>query len=67
MYVNYIPVNKIIVEQKFPILRIVELLNRLQGSTLCPTFDVADTRLQISIHADDRHKISFHTLTGELE
>ena len=47
--------------------QIYELLDRLQGSTVCSTFEFADAFIQIPIHPVDRHKTSFHTCTCKLE
>ena len=67
MCVNFKPLNKITVKQKFPMPRVDELLDRLQGSAVYSTFDFTDAFLQIPIHPDDRHKTAFHTRTRKLE
>ena len=55
------------VKQQFPMPRIDELLDRLQGSAVYSTFDFTDAFLQIPVHPDDRHKTTFHTRTRKLE
>lgn len=67
MCVNFKPLNKITVKQKFPMPRVDELLDRLQGSAVYSTFDFTDAFLQIPIHPADRHKTAFHTRTRKLE
>ena len=67
MCINFKPLNKITVKQQFPMPRIDELLDRLQGSAVYSAFDFTDAFLQIPIHPDDRHKTAFHTRTRKLE
>ena len=54
MYINFKPLNKILVKQQFPMPRIDELLDRLQGSAVYSTFDFTDAFFQIPTHPDDR-------------
>ena len=65
--VNFKPLNKITVKQKFPMPRVDELLDRLQGSAVYSSIDFTDAFLQIPIHPADRHKTAFHTRTRKLE
>ena len=67
MCVDFKPLNKITVKQKFPMPRVDEILDRLQGSAVYSAFDFAEAFLQIPIHPADRHKTAFHTRTRKLE
>ncbi|CDJ36322.1 uncharacterized protein EMH_0078200 [Eimeria mitis] len=66
MYVDFQPLKKITVKQKFPMPRLDEILDRLQGSWVYSAFDFADSFLQIPIHPENRHKTAFHTRTREM-
>lgn len=65
--INFKPLNEITVPQKFPMPRVDELLDSLQGASVFSTLDFKDAYLQIAIHPDDRHKTAFHTRTGKYE
>ncbi|CDJ36427.1 uncharacterized protein EMH_0085060 [Eimeria mitis] len=65
--IDFKPLDKITVKQKFPIPRVDDILDRLRGSTVYSDFDFAEAFLQISIHPVDRHKAAHHTRTDELE
>lgn len=67
MCINFMPLNKNTVKQQFPMPRLDELLDRLQGSAVYSTFEFTDAFLQISIHPDDRHKTVFHVRTRKLD
>ncbi|CDJ29970.1 uncharacterized protein EMH_0054140 [Eimeria mitis] len=65
--VDFKPLNKITVKQKFPMPRVDEILHRLQRSAVYSPFDFAEAFLQIPIHPEDRHKTAFHTRTRKLQ
>ncbi|CDJ29330.1 Retrotransposon nucleocapsid protein, related [Eimeria mitis] len=67
MCVDFKHLNKITVKQKFPMPRVDEILDRLQGSAVYSAFDFAEAFLHISIHPEDRHKTAFHSRTRNLE
>ena len=67
MCINFKPLNAITVKQQFPMPRIDELLDALQGSAVYSTIDFAEAFLQIPIYPDDCHKTAFHTRTRKLE
>ncbi|CDJ28247.1 OSJNBb0049I21.6 protein, related [Eimeria mitis] len=67
MCVDFKPINKITEKQKFPMPRVDEILDRLQGSAVYSAFDFAEAFLQIPIHPKDRHKTAFHTRTRKLD
>ena len=67
MCIDFKPLNAITVKQQFPMPRIDELLDGLQGSAVYSTLDFAEAFLQIPIHPDDCHKTAFHTRTRKLE
>ena len=67
MCINFKPLNAITIKQQFPMPRIDELVDALQGSAVYSTLDFAEAFLQIPIHPDDCHKTAFHTRTRKLE
>ena len=66
MCINFKPLNKITVKQKFPVSRIDEVLDILQGSPVYSTFDFADAFSQAPTYPDDSHKTTFRIRTRRL-
>lgn len=67
MCINYKPLNAITVKQRFPMPRVDELLDRLQGACVFSSLDFTDAFLQIEIAEKDKHKTAFHTATRKFE
>ena len=67
MCINFKLLNNVAVKQQFPRPRIEELLERLQGSAVCSTFEFTDASLAIPIPPDDRHITAFHTRSLKLD
>jgi len=67
MCINYKPLNDITIKQKFPMPRVDELLDRLQGAAVFSSLDFTDAFLQIELAPEDRHKTAFHTHTRKVE
>ena len=67
MCVNFQPLNKTTLKQKFPMPKIDRCLARLHGSAVYSTFDFTGAFLQIRIHPDYMQKTAPHTCTRKLE
>ncbi|CDJ35727.1 OSJNBa0079C19.6 protein, related [Eimeria mitis] len=67
MCADFKPLNKITVKKKFPMPRVDEILDRVQGPAVYSAFNFAEAFLHIPIHPEDRHKTAFHTRTRKLE
>jgi len=67
MCINYKPLNEITIKQKFPMPRVDELLDRLQGACVFSSLDFTDAFLQIQMAPEDCHKTAFHTRTRLVE
>ena len=61
MRVNFQPLNKTVMKEKFPVHRSNEYLERLQGSAVYSALNFADAFLQIPIHPDDGRRNEFHS------
>ena len=66
MCINSKPLNKITVKQKFPMLRIDDVLDILHGSPVYSTFDFADAFSKTPTYPDDSHTTAFSTRTRKL-
>ena len=64
MCIDYRAPNKITIHDKYPLPRTDELLEKVRGSNLFTSLDLASGDHQIRIHNDDVHKIAF-TASGE--
>ncbi|CDJ29277.1 uncharacterized protein EMH_0003480 [Eimeria mitis] len=67
MCIDFKPLNKITAKQNFPMPRVEEILDRLQGSAVYSAVEFVVAFLQIPIHPEDRHKTAFHTRTRKPE
>ena len=65
--VDYRALNKITVKNRYPLLRIEELLDRVQGSTVFSKIDLRSGYHQIRIKEEDIPKTAFRTRYGLFE
>ncbi|GJR77310.1 putative reverse transcriptase domain-containing protein [Tanacetum coccineum] len=59
--------NKLTVKNRYPLLRINDLFDQLQGSQFLSKIDLRPGYHQLRVHEDDISKIAFRTLYGHFE
>ena len=67
MCVDYRALNKVTVHNRYPLPRIDELLDRLQGSNFFTKIDLRSGYYQIRMHPDSIQKTAFRTRYGHFE
>ena len=67
MCVDYRALNKTMIKNRFPVPRIEDIFDKLQGSTYFSRIDLKSGYHQIRIVPKDIHKIAFHTQFGLYE
>jgi Reverse transcriptase (RNA-dependent DNA polymerase) len=67
MCVDYRALNKITIKNKYPLPRIDDLLDRLNGSTCFSSIDLKSGYYQIPIHEEDIPKSAFRTQLGHFQ
>ena len=67
MVVDFRMLNKVTIKNRYPLPRIDELLDRLNGKTIYSSLDLLDGHYQIGISEEDQQKAAFTTPFGHYE
>jgi hypothetical protein len=67
MCIDYRAVNKLTVKNKYPLPRIDDILDCINGSTVFSSIDLRSGYYQIEIHPDDVPKTAFRTPFGSFQ
>ncbi|GJX46173.1 putative reverse transcriptase domain-containing protein [Tanacetum coccineum] len=67
MCINYHELNKLIVKNHYPLLRIYDLFDQLQGSSVYSKIDLRSGYHQLIVREDDIPKMEFRTRYGHYE
>ncbi|GJY75094.1 putative reverse transcriptase domain-containing protein [Tanacetum coccineum] len=67
MCIDYIELNKLTIKNRYPLLRIDDLFDQLQGSQYFFKIDLRSGYHQLRVHEDDIPKTAFRTRYGHFE
>ncbi|GJV34881.1 putative reverse transcriptase domain-containing protein [Tanacetum coccineum] len=67
MYIDYRELNKLIVKNRYPLPRIDDLFDQLQGSQFFSKIDLRSGYHQLRVHEDDIPTTAFRTRYGHFE
>ncbi|GKD42464.1 putative reverse transcriptase domain-containing protein, partial [Tanacetum coccineum] len=67
MCIDYRELNKLTVRKRYPLLRIDDLFNQLQGSSVYSKIDLRSGYHQLRVHEEDIPKTAFRTRYGHYE
>lgn len=61
---NYIPINKRVIWDNYPLPTMTDMMAALQGTKFFSALDLTEGFLQVPLHREDRHKLAFVTPLG---
>ena len=67
MCINYRELNKVMIKNKYPLLRIDDFLDQLNGATLFSKIDLRSSYYQLKVRESDISKTTFQTCYGHYE
>ncbi|GJW88741.1 putative reverse transcriptase domain-containing protein [Tanacetum coccineum] len=67
MCIDYRELNKLTVKNRYPLTRIDDLFDQLQGSQFFSKIDLRSEYHQLRVHEDDKPKTTFRTRYGHFE
>nr|GFC67563.1 putative reverse transcriptase domain-containing protein [Tanacetum cinerariifolium] len=67
MYIDYRELNKLTVKNRYPLPRIDDLFDQLQGSSVYSKIDLRSGYHQLRVREEDIPKIAFRTRYGQYE
>ncbi|GJS90539.1 putative ribonuclease H-like domain-containing protein [Tanacetum coccineum] len=67
MCIDYWVLNKLTIENRYPLLRIVKLFDQLQGSSIYSKIDLRSSYHQLRVQEEDITKTAFRTRYGHYE
>ncbi|GJZ66930.1 putative reverse transcriptase domain-containing protein [Tanacetum coccineum] len=67
MFIDYHELNKLTVKNRYPLLRIDDLFDQLQGSSVYSKIDLRSSYHQLRVHDEDIPKMAFRTHSGHYE
>ena len=67
MVISYKKLNSLTIPTRFPLPRVDECLDQLQGACVFTSLDLASGYHQLRVHPEDSHKLAFKSRYGQFE